>query len=146
MCWVSSISSPTSRNMSFRLSGPRSRVSGRMTEPPVAHSKHRLRDTDSSVSPDIFPSLPPPVCLSACLPSADAPRTHSGARSWIRFIWKVEGGLLLNRAEVHISVSDVLKSGGFLFKQLFLKKKKNVQKQQMLTYDFTEKTPNLFSC
>lgn len=87
MCWVSSINSSTSRNMSLRLSGPRSRASRRITGPlrsmaPVADNKHRVKDTDSSsMIPDIFPSLPPPnrCCLPVCRAAeqCDAPRTHS---------------------------------------------------------------------
>lgn len=86
MCWVSSINSSTSRNMSFRLTGPRSRASRRITAsvraaPPVAHNKHKLKDTDSSMIPDIFPSLPPPsrCCLSVyrAAEQCDARRAHS---------------------------------------------------------------------
>lgn len=86
MCWVSSINSSTSRNMSFRLTGTRSRVSCRITAPlravpPFAHEKHKVKDTDSSMIPDIFPSLPP--LSSCCLPvyraaeKCDARRAHS---------------------------------------------------------------------
>lgn len=94
MCWVSSINSSTSRNISVKLTGPRSRLSRRnkvplLAVPTAAHRKHKPRNTDSCAMPDIFPSLPPSLSTEQHTGVTHAGRT--AAHSWIRFIWKVWG-------------------------------------------------------
>lgn len=107
MCWVSSISSSTSRNMSFRLSGPLSRASRRASGSPVASRRHDPKHTDSRRSrgsgggsnmmiPDGFfplqpPSQPSSRSHSGCLKRRDAPRTHGREQLDPFFIWKVWG-------------------------------------------------------
>lgn len=94
MCWVSSINSSTSRNISVKLTGPRSRLSRGnkvplLAVPTAAHRKHKPRNTDSCAMPDIFPSLPP--SLSTEQHTGVTHAGHTAGHSWIRFIWKVWG-------------------------------------------------------
>lgn len=104
MCCVSSISSSTSRNMSFRLSGPLSRASRRTSGSLVASSRrHDPNHTDSRSSmiipvcfqPATASPLPPASCRLLSLWLSGAPwRTEDAqaANSWIRFfMWKVWG-------------------------------------------------------
>lgn len=97
MCWVSSISSSTSRNMSFRLSGPLSRTSRKISGSPRAVAplasstdEPKQMDNSSSMIPVRFPSLlilPPSKSLPSCAQHSGV--THRGRtaplNSWIRF-------------------------------------------------------------
>lgn len=109
MCWVSSISSSTSRNISFRLSGPLSRTSRKISGSPRAvapltssRDEPKQTDNSSSMIPVRFPSILPPSSLCRLARSTAVWRTEDAQPAkqldpllfgkseewWLFFFWK----------------------------------------------------------